>query len=133
MVYSQIGFGNDGNGSPFQLDKDLLVKGNKVYNEFTCVFIPREINQLLVKRTASRGEHLIGVCWNKANKAFVATVRKNKGKREHLGCFNTEIEAFNAYKEAKEIYIKELAEKWKGQIDERAYNALMNYQVEITD
>ena len=28
---------------------------------------------------------------------------------------------------------KEQAEKWKGQIDYRAYNALMNYQVEITD
>ena len=33
----------------------------------------------------------------------------------------------------KELYIKELAEKWKGKIDERAYEALMNYQVEIAD
>ena len=58
---------------------------------------------------------------------------KSKGKREHLGLFNTELEAFNAYKTAKEIYIKELANKWEGKIDERAYNALMNYEVEITD
>lgn len=28
---------------------------------------------------------------------------------------------------------KELAAKWKGSIDERAYYALMNYKVEITD
>ena len=56
-----------------------------------------------------------------------------KGKREHLGFFKTEIEAFNAYKIAKEAFVKEQANKWKSQIDPRAYNALMNYQVEITD
>ena len=129
----QIGFDNDGNGNPFQLDKDLLVKGNKVYSESTCVFIPREINQLLIKRTASRGEHLIGVYWSKTANAFVARVSRNKGCSEHLGLFNTEIEAFNAYKTAKETFVKEQANKWKGKIDERAYEALMNYTVEITD
>ena len=129
----QVGFGNDGNGNPFQLDKDLLVKGNKIYSENTCVFIPKEINSLLVKREALRGEHLIGVYWSKTNKAFRARVNKNKGKSEHLGYFKTEIEAFNTYKVAKEAFVKEQANKWKSQIDERAYNALMNYTVEITD
>ena len=47
--------------------------------------------------------------------------------------FNTESEAFNAYKEAKENHLRELANKWKGKIDERAYQALINYTVEITD
>ena len=47
--------------------------------------------------------------------------------------FNTELEAFNAYKEAKENRLRELANKWKGKIDERAYQALINYTVEITD
>ena len=131
--HNQVGFGNEGNGNPFHLDKDLLVKGNKVYSESTCVFIPQEINLLLVKRDNNRGEHLIGVCWHKKDNAFVAMVSKNKGKREYLGFFKTEIEAFNAYKQAKEKYLKELAEKWKSQIDERAYNALMNYEVHIDD
>ena len=130
---NQIGFGNEGDENPFHLDKDLLVKGNKVYSEDTCVFIPREINSLLIKREASRGEHPIGVHWSNSNKAFVARVNKSKGKQEYLGSFNTEIEAFNAYKQAKESFVKEQANKWKGKIDGRAYNALMNYQVEITD
>ena len=125
----QIGFDNQG----WQLDKDLLVKGNKVYSEDSCVFLPQEINSLLVKSNASRGEHLIGVCWDKAKKAFKAQVRKNKGKSEHLGLFKTEIEAFNVYKTAKESYLKEQANKYKSQIDDRAYNALMNYTVEIDD
>ena len=50
-----------------------------------------------------------------------------------MGYFKTEIEAFNAYKTAKESFVKEQAEKWKGKIDERAYEALMDYEVEITD
>ena len=131
--HSQIGFGNDGNGNPFHLDKDLLIKGNKVYSESTCVFIPSEINLLLVKREASRGEHPIGVYWDKTADAFIAQINKNKGMQEKLGLFNTEIEAFNAYKEAKEAFIKEQANVWKSQIDIRAYKALMNYQVEIDD
>ena len=127
--HKQIGFGNEG----WHLDKDLLTKGNKVYSENACVFIPQEINNVLTKRTASRGENLIGVYWDKTKKAFKARVCKNKGKSEYLGLFKTEIEAFNAYKQAKESFVKEQANKWKGKIDERAYNALINYEVNIDD
>ena len=127
--HKQIGFGNEG----WQLDKDLLVKGNKVYSENTCVFIHKEINSVLTKRENMRGEHLIGVYWHKKDKTFVAMVSKSKGKREWLGAFKTEIEAFNAYKKAKEAFVKEQANKWKDNIDPRAYHALINYQVEITD
>ena len=127
--HKQIGFNNKG----WQMDKDLLIKGNKVYSEDSCIFLPREINQLLVKCTASRGKYLIGVCWCNTKKAFVARVSKNKGKQEFLGYFNTELEAFNAYKQAKESFVKEQANKWKSQIDDRAYNALMNYTVNIND
>ena len=38
-----------------------------------------------------------------------------------------------AYKQAKESFIKEQANNWKSQIDDRAYNALMNYTVDIDD
>ena len=127
--HKQVGFNNE----DWHLDKDLLVKGNKVYSENSCVFIPFEINSLLTKRESMRGEYLIGVCWHKRDKVFTATVSKNKGKQEHLGSFKTELEAYNAYKQAKESFIKEQANKWKGEIDGRAYNALMNYTVEIAD
>ena len=73
--------------------------------------------------------HLNGISY----KAFVAQVNKNKGKSERLGIFKTEIEASKAYKTAKESFVKEQATKWKGQIDERAYLALINYEVNIDD
>ena len=37
------------------------------------------------------------------------------------------------YISAKEAYIKEVAEKYKGQIDHRVYESLMNWKIEITD
>ena len=131
--HSQIGFDNDGNGNPFQLDKDLLIKGNKIYSENLCVFIPRELNSLLLTRDAKRGEHPLGVYLHKASNKFTSMLHIGNGKRKCLGSYNTSEEAFNVYKIAKEEFIKEKAEKYKSQIDFRVYNALMSYEVKITD
>ena len=127
--HKQIGFSEHG----FEIDKDLLVKGNKLYSENTCVFLPKEINYVLVKCNSSRGEYPIGVCFHKQRNKFLSNIRLNNGKKNYLGLFDTPEKAFNAYKEAKEEYLKELAEKWKDKIDPRAYHALINYTVEITD
>lgn len=130
----QVGFNCvDDKGKPFSLDKDILVKGNKVYSENNCCFVPSEINVAFTKSNATRGEYPIGVSWNKGRKSFVAQVCLSSHNQTHLGYFKTVEEAFHAYKEAKESYIKELAYKYHHQIDVRAYNALMNYRVEETD
>lgn len=54
-------------------------------------------------------------------------------ERRYLGVHQTLEEAFQAYKEAREEYLKQLAEKYKYSIDERAYYSLINWKVEITD
>lgn len=122
----QIGFGNEG----WQLDKDILFKGNKIYSEDTCCFVPKEINCLFTKSNRIRGNLPIGVtkCGNK-----YAARMNSYGESVYLGKFITSDKAFFAYKTAKEQYIKEVANKWKDQIDPRVYEALMKYQVEITD
>ena len=125
----QIGFNNEG----WHLDKDLLVKGNKVYSEDTCVFLPEELNILLVKRKSKRGDYPIGVHYCKSKKSFISQINRNKGQQDYLGKFNTPEEAFFAYKEAKEAFIKEQANKWKDKIDPRAFQALMTYEVDIND
>lgn len=32
----------------WHLDKDILLKGNKVYSPETCAFVPAKINSLLI-------------------------------------------------------------------------------------
>ena len=34
----------------WEIDKDVLLKGNKIYSEDTCVFIPPCLNLMLTKR-----------------------------------------------------------------------------------
>lgn len=126
-------FENPKNGfrEGYHLDKDIIVKGNKLYSPETCCFVPPEIN-LIFARKNKKSTLPIGVVFK--DNRYIASYHSHIGKK-HLGCFNTAEEAFNAYKNAKEKCIKELAEKYfqEGKITERVYNALMKYEVEITD
>lgn len=124
----QIGFGDKG----FVLDKDILLKRNKTYSPDTCVFVPHQINSLLVKADAMRGEWPIGVYFDSKKCKLAACVRIN-GSNKTLGYFKTAEDAFNAYKVAKEKYIKHMADKHRDSISVEAFNALYNYEVEITD
>ena len=124
----QIGCDQQG----WHLDKDILVKGNKLYSEDTCCFVPKEINNLLIKNDSSRGEYPVGVRYRKKSRKFESQLTIC-GKVVCLGCFNNPEDAFQAYKTAKEAYIKDVANKWKDKIDLRVYSALMSYKVEIND
>ena len=114
----------------WHLDKDIIVKNNKIYSPQTCAFVPREVNNLFTSRKNHRNNLPIGVSKDKGT--FRATSTQNK-KQVYFGNYGTPEEAFYAYKKGKESYIKEVAEKWKEQIDERVYNAMMNWKIEITD
>lgn len=114
------------------LDKDLLIRGNKIYSPDTCLILPPIINAVTLDRKSDRGEYPLGVSWHKRTKRL--TVQCNiKGKRKTLGYFDCEVEAFNCYKTAKELEVKRIANEWVDQIDPRAYQALMNYTVSIDD
>lgn len=112
------------------LDKDILVKGNKVYSPETCCFVPNEIN-IIFSHKKRRMNLPRGVTLNKKGK-YVARARIY-GRETRIGQFSSSEEAFNAYKIAKEKWIKIVADKWKDQLDPKVYDALYNYQVEITD
>lgn len=112
------------------LDKDLLIKDNKLYSENTCVLLPIAINQLLVKSNSIRGELPIGV--SKDRNVYRASCSIN-GKYVHVGSYNNPDEAFEGYKSYKEGYIKKMAEDYKSRIDKRAYEALLKYKVEKGD
>lgn len=116
----------------YNLDKDILVKGNKIYSPDTCCFVPPEINILFTKTNKLRGDLPIGV--QHYGDKYKVLLQYN-GYPKYLGLFSSVEEAFSAYKKAKEDYIKEKADYYfkQGLITEKVYNALYNYKVEITD
>lgn len=118
------------------LDKDILVKGNKIYSPNTCIFVPNRINCAFTKSNASRGKYPIGVSFDKKSNKFRAYIDITKLKKKemiHLGFFDTIEEAFNTYKIEKEKYIKQIADEYKNRIPKKLYKAMYNYKVEITD
>lgn len=115
-----------------ELDKDWIVKNNKLYSSETCVFSPQRINTLIIKSNSVRGKYPIGVYWHKKEKKFNVSLNIN-GKNIIVGRFDTPEEAFKYYKEAKENEIKRIAELYKDKIPQRLYEAMYLYQVEITD
>jgi len=130
----QRGFGNrDVNNRSWQLDKDLLIKHNKVYSEDNCVFIPQRINLLFTRRDTARGEFPIGTRWNKRDKKYVAQCSWGVNIVKYLGYFDSVKEAFTTYKVFKEQLVKDVAAEYKHQLDARVYDALMRYEVNIND
>lgn len=116
----------------YELDKDILIRGNKIYSPNTCCFVPHRINSLLINCKSSRNDTPVGV-YRMGNK-FKAQLREDK-KNVHLGVFDTIGDAFNAYKREKERYIKEVSQEYfdKHLITKDVYEALMKYEVRITD
>ena len=126
------------------VDKDILVKRNKIYSPDTCILVDININSLFTKCDKSRSDCPIGVHKIKGRitgNNYIAEcsmlLNKDNNKRtRYLGVFKTPIEAFNAYKQFKESYIKQVADDYANKYSnfpKRLYDAMYNYEVEITD
>ena len=135
---TQIGFMNtDGTGSRsiYQLDKDLLGNGSKVYSEDTCCFVPPQVNSLLLVKKTGSAKYPRGISKAKRVKtvSFEVVCGDGLGSYTKTGCFRTLDKALEAYKLMKESVIKEVANEYKEQLDSRVYEALMNYEVNEND
>lgn len=120
----------------YELDKDILVKGNKVYSPDTCCFIPPRLNKLLLTNKGRRNG-IVGVLLKgEKYEAYMSMINEHgKRIRKHIGYYSTAETAFEAYRKEKEAYVKDVATKLfnKGMIEEKVYIALIKYKVEITD
>lgn len=113
----------------WQLDKDILQKGNLVYSPESCVYVPNYINSLLTDSAAARGECRLGIYFDKHANKFKSQVSLN-GKRKHLGLFHTPEQAHKAWQIGKIGAIKDAINKYTeeanflGVFDVRIVNAL---------
>ncbi len=116
----------------FHLDKDILIKNNKLYSPETCCLVPQRINELFVKH--KRKQNLpVGVHKN-FNKYTAYCWDKNKNI--YIGSFDTKEDAFYyGYKPYKERLIQRIAEEeyLMKRISNECYIAMKNYCVEIND
>lgn len=103
-----------------QLDKDIL--GSKVYCEDSCVFVSQTLNCFLTDRRSDRGEYLIGVSLHSRGKKYQANCRNPfTGIKDYLGLFDSELEAYNAWRQRKHEHACKLAE---AELDFRIKKAL---------
>lgn len=117
----------------FHIDKDILVKGNKLYSPETCCFVPPYINNLALGERSDKGDLPTGICKQ--------TITKKSGKQYtyyHAKCkngsgvtleetFKTVEDAINWYSITKKKIILDQVQRAlsEGAIDQRIANALL--------
>ena len=136
-IHTQENYNKWLNGERWALDKDILVKGNKIYSPETCCLVPQHVNTLFTKCNSNRGKLPIGVYKDK-DRFLAKIIYGQQGNKTKVTAFRypTPEDAFYlGYKPSKEAYIKQVAQEEyeKGNITKKCYDAMMEYKVEITD
>lgn len=113
-------------GRAWALDKDLFCKEGKIYSQATCCLLPSEINGSLICYRDNGDGTPSGISFQNSSKKFIVSLSVN-GKNKNLGRFTCQTKAFEVYCIAKDEKIRNLAEKWKESLTDKAYNHLVNY------
>ncbi|MHA3546026.1 hypothetical protein [Yersinia enterocolitica] len=90
------------------LDKDILFYGNKHYSPETCVWVPENINLIVVCNPSEN--HLFGVTANKNSYSSSITIT---GETVTLGKFPTELDAHREWQSAKGQHLVAAAEDYR--------------------
>lgn len=112
----------------YELDKDILKKGNKIYCPEYCRYVPSEINKVFIGHINKNKVLPVGVTYNKNSKSYAAAISIDD-KVKNLGYTSTIEEAHDLYKVAKLDRIHSLANKYKAVIDCDVYDTLINWEV----
>ena len=105
-----------------QLDKDLLVTGNKIYSPNTCCWISQELNKFLTFNQSGKSNNLPAGVTYKGNKLQATCNNPFTKKLEHLGYYTSVKEAHLAWLSRKSEIAKLYAEK---ELDARVKAALL--------
>lgn len=102
-----------------ELDKDILVAGNKIYSPETCAFVSKRTNTVMELNLTRRGDYPLGV--TKTQWGFCGMCRTLSGASINLGTFDTPEEAHLAWQWEKAGVLWALS---KQQDNPRVANAL---------
>ena len=96
----------DSLGMFFEIDKDIISLGNKVYSPEYCCFVPRRINSLFTSCRAARGDLPLGVSFMSKRGKYRAYCNSD-GRLKHLGHFDGPGEAHRAWQAEKVLVIQQ--------------------------
>lgn len=113
---------NDGR---MHLDKDILVKDNRIYSPRTCMFVPQRINMIFMKKNRKVDADL-----QNGITRCVGGYRTQYNLK-YLGTYKTLDETLYYYNIEKQIHINEVAEEYKDRIPPKLYNALINWNKQL--
>lgn len=102
------------------IDKDVLVKGNKIYSPDTCLLLPQRINMIFTSKP-NKWNLPSGISMSKSGKYITSY------NGVHLGLKNTLEEAVDTHDAAKRIHIKEVVEEYKTILPDKVRDALLRW------
>lgn len=107
----------------WEIDKDILISGNKIYSPETCCLVPSEINNLF--RMPFLGDNGLPRGVSKKGSKFCSRIFF-ENERIYLGTFDTIDEASSYYERVRKEKIKTLADKHKDTLNPKVYKALID-------
>lgn len=100
------------------LDKDILIKDNKLYSPDTCLIVPQRINMIFMGKT-NKWNLPSGISMSQTGKYITSYNTK------HLGNLNTLEEAIAAHDKEKRIHIREVIESYGNKLPDKVVQALL--------
>ncbi len=103
------------------LDKDILIKDNKLYSPNTCCFVPKEINNLFKPFHKHKNNLPKGVF--KIHKKYYVYVVKN-GKSKYYGKYDNIEKATIIATNERMSHIKETVNNFKNKLSTELFNSI---------
>ena len=113
----------------YELDKDLLVKGNKTYSPETCIGLPAEINTFLTDRPGR-----LKVYTRDGGKSFLTYVSNPYTKKmDYFGTYSEKVHAELVFDVVKYVHAKSLADVLLVHGEHLIAKALLEYYKDCKD
>lgn len=109
---------DSGDGGRMHIDKDILVKGNRIYSPDTCIMVPQRINMIFMNKT-NKWNLPSGIRMSKTGKYITSY----NGK--HLGTIDRLEDAIYAHGTEKRRCIKEIVEEYEDKLPQKVREALL--------